>query len=192
MVRIVSLSVAALLISLAHVAPAQAATQWELDTAHTGLVFEIGHLGMSRTYGRFNTIEGDFAFSADDLAGSSFSFTVQAKSVDTGHEKRDNHLRSPDFLNVRQYPEITFKSTKIEPGDESNTFKLTGDLTLHGTTKTITVDLVKLGEGKDPWGNERIGFETEFSIKRSDYGMDKMLNAVGDEVELQLSFEGTK
>jgi polyisoprenoid-binding protein YceI len=168
------------------------AADYTLDTAHTGVYFKIQHLKFSYTFGRFDQVTGAFAFDSGDLAASKFAFTLQAHSVNTGHEKRDNHLRSPDFFNAKQFPEITFTSTKIEAADEPDHFRVTGDLTLLGHTKPITVTLHKLGEGPDGMGKERIGFDAKFTIQRSDFGMNKMLNAIGDEVTLHVSFEGIK
>ncbi|MBI1337825.1 MAG: polyisoprenoid-binding protein [Phycisphaera sp.] len=159
---------------------------YSLDTAHTAVVFKIKHMGYSHTYGRFNDIAG--SITTGDAP--SFEFTIKTASVDTHNDKRDEHLRSPDFFNVRQFPVITFKSTKATPTDTG--YDLEGDLTLMGVTKPLTVKLVKNAEGKDPWGKERDGFDTEFTIKRSDFGMDKMLENIGDDVHLYVSFEGIK
>lgn len=182
---------------------AEAATTYKLDLAHTSVVFRISHLGMSHTWGRFNEVGGDFAFESSNLAGSHLKFAVKAASIDTNNKKRDDHLRSPDYFNAGQYPLITFHSTSIAVSDTSSsdaasneatvdTYVVHGELALHGVTQPITLTLTRLGEGKDPWGNQRIGFATQFTIKRSDFGMDKMLEAVGDDVELFVSFEGTR
>ena len=166
------------------------AQQYVFDTSHTAIVFQIDHLGMSHTYGRFNEITGEFTVDSQNAAGSSFSLTIQTNSVDTGFEKRDDHLRGPDFFNAKQFPVISFKSTKVEV--DTHGYRLTGDLSLHGVTKSITFNLRKMGEGIDPWGNYRMGFSTELNIKRSDFGMDHMLEAVGDDVRLMISFEGLR
>ncbi len=172
------------------VSTASAADDYKLDESHTGIVFVIKHLNMSYTYGRFNESEGVFAIDTNDPTRSSFSFTVKTASVDTGHKKRDEHLRSPDFFNAKQFPVITFKSTAVEAVEQG--YRVAGDLTLHGVSRSLTVELEKLGEGKDPWGNDRIGFATELRIKRSDFGIDHMLSAVGDDVRILISFEGIR
>ncbi len=169
---------------------AQAADQYSVDPTHAAIVFRIDHLGMSHTYGRFNAIEGQLTLDAANPAASSVTFTVKTASIDTGLKKRDDHLRSPDFFNANQFPVITFKSTQVQAADHGYT--VTGDLALHGVTQSVTVQLKELGQGKDPWGNYRIGFATDLSIKRSGYGMDKMLNMVGDQVDLMISFEGVR
>jgi len=158
----------------------------KLDTAHTAVYFRIQHLGMSYTYGRFNDVAGEVVVGGEGHE-SSFSFTIKAASIDTHNDKRDQHLRSPDFFNAKQYPVITFKSTGAHA--HGGKLHVNGDLTLHGVTKPISTMVTKMGEGKDPWGNYRVGYASEFTIKRSDFGMNKMLEAVGDEVELMMSFE---
>ena len=162
------------------------ADSYKLDPSHAAVVFKIKHLEYSYTYGFFKEISG--RFTTGDKP--SFEFTAKTQSLDTGFAKRDEHLRSPDFLNAKQFPVITFKSTGVE--SDGDLLHLTGDLSLHGVTQSITVDLKKMGEGDDPWGNYRTGYSTQFTIKRSDFGMDKMLDMVGDEVTLMVSFEGTR
>ena len=159
---------------------------YQLDPAHTSFYFRIKHLNTSLVYGRFNDFGGGFTLGSEPT----FEFTVQTASVDTAVEKRDDHLRSPDFFNAKQYPTITFKSTEVTRTE--NGYDVTGDLTLHGETNTITVPLRQVGAGEDPWGNYRVGYATEFKIKRSDYGMKNMLDAVGDEAELLISFEAVR
>ena len=119
------------------------AANYQIDPAHSGVVFKIGHLGVSTTVGRFKEFEGQFSYDENSKSGSA-SFSIKADSVDTNHEARDKHLRSPDFLDVKQFPSLTFKSTQFDGS------VLTGDLTLHGVTKTIRFDVNKIGEGKDP------------------------------------------
>ena len=162
------------------------AQNYELDPGHTSVYFKIKHLDVSYVFGRFNDVEGQYTLGDDP----SFQFTVQTESVDTGNQKRDDHLRSPDFFNAKQFRTITFQSTSVSETDDG--YEVTGDLTLHGQTNEITVPLEKVGEGEDPWGGYRTGFATEFTIKRSDYGMDQMLEMVGDEVTLMISFEGKR
>ncbi len=162
------------------------ADKWEVDPAHSAVVFSISHLDTSNQHGRFNEIAG----SVTTGESPSVAFTVQAASVDTNNAKRDDHLRGPDFFNAKQFPTITFTSTAATANDAG--YELTGDMTLHGVTNPITVQMDKTGEGDDPWGNHRIGYETTFTISRSDFGMSNMLEMVGDEVALTVSFEGIR
>lgn len=167
-----------------------AADQYKFDPGHTAVVFKISHLGMSETYGRFNDVTGSFTLASAEDDGSGFEVAIKTASVDTGNKKRDDHLRSPDFFNANQFPVITYKTTKVQTHD--GRLNLTGDLTLHGVTKEVAISLKKHGEGKDPWGNYRAGFSAKFTIKRSDFGMAGMPDAIGDEVTLMVSFEGIR
>ena len=148
------------------------------------------HLGVTNFYGRFDELAGDVVFDKENPAKSSVNVTVQTESLDTHNPKRDQHLKSPDFFNSKQFPTITFKSNKVEASGD--TYKVSGDFTLHGVTKPITVEFKKLGEGKGMQGEARAGGETKFAIKRSDYGMTFMPNGVGDEITILLSLEGVK
>lgn len=170
---------------------AHAADTYTVDPVHTAALFKVKHVGVSYTYGRFNDISGTVAFDAANPASSKVDITIQAGSVDTHSEKRDAHLASPDFFDAKQYQALKFVSTEFKKVDDS-TFDVTGDFTLHGVTKPITIKVVKVGEGKDPWGGYRIGFESTFTIKRSDYGMIKMLEAVSDEVVVTFATEAIK
>jgi len=161
------------------------AVDYKLDTAHTSVVFAADHGGLSKTFGMFREIEGGFALGANPR----FEFTVPVKSIFTNNKKRDQHLLSPDFFNAAEHPTITFKSTRVEEAEAG--YEVTGDLTMHGVTKPVTVLFEKLGE-KEFMGAYRAGFAANFTVKRSDYGMDNMLGAVGDDVEMWFSFEGTR
>lgn len=179
----------AALLFLATLALGQApatADEWKIDTTHATIAFAVSHMNVSDQHGRFNTFDGSVT-TGDNPA---FAFTVQADSVDTNNAKRDDHLRSPDFFNTKQFPTISFTSTAVTANDAG--YELTGDLNLHGVTESITVQLNKVGEIDDPWGNHRAGFETSFTIKRSDYGMENMLEMIGDEVTLTVIFEAIR
>ena len=165
--------------------------QYAMDTAHAAVVFRITHLGFSYTYGRFNEIDGAFEVNEADHHGTSFKFSAKSASIDTNHKKRDDHLRSPDFFNARQFPTITFASTHI-PGVDNGNLNVKGDLTLLGVTKPVSFTLEKMGEGKGPHGKHRIGYSSEFKIKRSDFGMTYGEGAIGNDVELMISFEGIR
>ncbi len=123
-------------------------------------------------------------------ARSSVSIDVDAASVFTANKKRDKHLRGPDFLNVKQFPKISFRSTKVRKSGKE--LKVQGKLTLHGVTKPITVRMLLVGKGKDAWGNNRIGFEGSFVVKRSNFGIAKMKGAVGEKLHMIVAVEGIK
>jgi polyisoprenoid-binding protein YceI len=164
---------------------------WAGDTVHSFVLFKVKHMGTSWTYGRFN----DFTVSVDtDAAGSAVTaanFVVKAESIDTGAAKRDQHLRSPDFLNSKEFAEITFKSTKAKPLADGAT-ELTGDLTLHGVTKPVTVTLTKTGAGKGMKGEDLLGYETTFSVPRKDFGIATYPGAIGDDVSITVAVELAK
>jgi len=168
-----------------------AAETYKLDPAHTSIVFRVKHLGVAYVFGRFNGPTGSFVF--DESAPSKCAIEMQAetKNVDTAVEKRDTHLKSPDFFNAGEYPLVSFKSKSVKKLSE-NTYEVSGDLALLGKTRPITVKANATGAGKDPWGNFRRGFETSFSIKRSDFGMNFMMGGVSDEVNLTVSLEGIR
>jgi polyisoprenoid-binding protein YceI len=169
--------------------PARAADEYSVDASHSAVVFRISHAGLSWVYGRFNDVSGDFKIDPD--AGScAFELQIKTDSVDTGNKQRDNHLRSPDFFNVKQYPMISFKSTAVKPIEDG--YEVTGDFTLHGVTKSITFAL-KGGRTIEMMGKRRTGYSTELTLKRSEYGMeDRMPGFIGDVVHVAVSFEGVK
>jgi polyisoprenoid-binding protein YceI len=176
-------------------APVFAADTYKVDPVHASLVFRARHMNIGVVYGRFNALAGQFTLDDADPSKSSFDFEVQAGSVDTGNEKRDAHLKSPDFLNAKQYPTIRFKSTAVRKSAQANTLDVTGDLTLHGVTKSITVPVEVLGKGEFPPKTPRAAVETVFTIKMSDYdvkGIPGMPGAVGDELRLIFAAEGAK
>ena len=172
--------------------PAQAeAVGYAVDKSHSSIVFRVKHLDIGFTYGFFRDFSGSFTVDEENAAASSVELEIQLASVDTNDEKRDQLLKSPDFFGVNQYPTMTFKSTSVKKNGVDK-FDVTGDLSLHGVTKSVTVTMKKTGEGDDPWGNHRIGFEGMFKLKRSEYGMDKMLEAASDEIRIIVAVEGTK
>ena len=162
--------------------------QYVIDGSHTSAVFSIQHLGISRTYGMFRKVGGQFSLDPKNAANSSFEVTIDVESIDTNDAKRDEHLKAADFFNTKQFPDIVFKATKVELTKEE--LKLTGDFTMHGVTRKVTLPFKKGGEAVDPFGNSRIGFSGEFTLKRSDYGMKSLVGPVADEVAIEISFEG--
>ena len=171
--------------------PAFAAETYKLDPGHTSIVFRVKHLGIAYVYGRFNGPTGSFVFDESSPSKSSIEMQAEAKNVDTAVEKRDTHLRSPDFFNAGEHPLVSFKSKSVKKL-KAATYEVSGDLTLLGKTRPITVKVNATGAGKDPWGNFRRGFETSFSIKRSEFGMGFMMGGVSDEVNLTVSVEGIR
>ena len=169
---------------------------FDIDTSHSNVSFKIRHL-ISNTAGRFSDFSGSIAFDAADPARSSVSLTIKSASIDTADAKRDGHLKSPDFFDVAKYPELTFASTKISKSS-GNTYNVTGNFTMHGVTREITIPVEILGVAKDPWGNERAGFSTSFTLDRKDYGIvwNKVLDAggtlLGNEVAVSINIEAVK
>jgi polyisoprenoid-binding protein YceI len=168
---------------------ARAAESYVFDPAHTSVTFKIEHLGISWVQGRFDDLAGACTIDDDDPAKSTFSMTIKTASIDTNVADRDNHLRSPDFFDVKQFPEMVFKSTAVRKTDDG--LEVTGDFSLHGVTKSITFTLVGGQKTEFPKGTQRIGYVTAFQLKRSDFGMTKMIPDVGDEVRIFISFEAT-
>jgi polyisoprenoid-binding protein YceI len=186
-----SLFAAVVAVGLTLVAmPGRGADNYNIDAMHTSAVFKIGHLGLSWIYGRFNDVAGDFVIDAADPSKSSFTLTIKTESVDTGNAKRDGHLRSPDFFNAKEFPLITFKSTAVKAVKDG--YDVTGDLMLHGVTKSVTLSLRGGRTAEFPKGMQRTGFSTDAVLRRSEHGMDRMVGPVGEEVYISVSFEGVK
>lgn len=164
--------------------------RYQVDNSHTSVVFAISHFGLSYTYGRFNQVGGEFVWNPNAPETSRFKFLIEATSVDTNDKVRDQHLRGPEFFNVEEHPQIRFVTEKIEVKDK--TYQLKGKMTMLGVTKELTIPLRLVGTGKGPFGRERAGFFGKFVLKRSEFGMDRMASAIGDNVSVTFSFEGIK
>lgn len=158
---------------------------------HAFVNFKISHLGYSWLYGTFKDFDGSFSFDAAKPEASSVSVTLNTASVDTNHAERDKHLRSGDFLNVSKHPQATFASTSVKSTGEG-TADITGDLTLNGVTKPVVINAKFIGEGTDPWGGYRAGFEGSTTLKLTDFGITKDLGPASQTVELILSVEGIR
>lgn len=157
---------------------------------HAFIQFRIQHLGYSWIYGTFKDFDGSFSFDENNPAADKVNVTINTNSLDTNHAERDKHLRSADFLNASKYPQATFKSTSVKKdGDELD---ITGDLTLNGVTKPVTLEAKLLGQGKDPWGGYRAGFEAEGEINLKDFNITKDLGPASQKVELMISLEGVR
>ncbi len=181
----------ALGLGLAPHSPANPAeTQaFNVDSVHSSVVFRIRHFDVSYFYGRFNRVTGKVEFDAEDPVNSSFLIEIKADSVDSNSGQRDRHLKSPDFFNAREFSSIIFKSTRVSRRGD-NRLEVSGDLTMHGVTRPLSLSLDYVGP-KDARGKSLMGFETTFTIKRSDFGMSYGIeqNALGDEVKLFVSLE---
>ena len=170
-----------------------ASERYALDTkgTHAFIQFKIQHLGFSWLLGRFNTFSGEFHLDQNKIEDSKVNVTIDVASVDSNHADRDKHLRGKDFFEVDKYPKATFKSTKVEKtGDK--TAKVTGDFTLKGVTKPVTLDVSYIGGGKDPWGGYRQGFEANTELKLKDFGIDYNLGPASEKVQIYISAEGIK
>lgn len=173
------------------------ASQWKIDPSHTLVEFGVRHLMITTVKGRFGGVEGTITGDPGDWGNASVDVKIEAASIDTRNQDRDNHLRSADFFEVEKYPYITFKSTKVtQTGDD--TFDIEGELTIRDVTKPVTLNATFLGLAKDPWGNEKVGFSAKAKINRKDFGLtwNAPLEAggvlVGDEVTIQLEVQATK
>jgi polyisoprenoid-binding protein YceI len=174
------------------------ADTWQLDPAHTNVEFTVRHMMISNVKGQFQKTSGTIAVNGNDPASAKIDATIDASSVYTRVERRDADLKSPNFLDVEKYPTITFKSTKVE-ADGPNKWKVTGDLTLHGVTRPVVLEVEGSGAPiSDPMGNTRAGASATATIKRSDFGLtwNKALEAggvmVGDEVAISIDVEAIK
>ena len=172
------------------------ADTYQVDKQHTEAAFQVRHI-FTKVRGVFRDVDGTIAFDKADPTRSTVVFRLKTASVDTGVDQRDTHLRSQDFFWADRYPEITFTSRKIVAAG-ANAFEVTGDLTIRGVTRQITLPVTYLGEQKDPFGNVKAGFETAISLNRTDYGLtwNKALEAggvlVADQVDITINLEAGK
>lgn len=167
---------------------------WNIDTSHSSVSFAVRHMVFAKVRGRFASWQGALRLDTADLSKSEVEATIEAASIDTGVADRDNHLRSADFFDVEQFPELRFKSTQIEDAGK-NKLRLHGELTIHGVTKPVTLDVEYGGQAKDPWGNQRVAFAASTSIDRRDFGLgwNQVLEAggvlVGEKIEIELEVQ---
>jgi polyisoprenoid-binding protein YceI len=174
---------------------------WNLDTVHSGINFSVRHMVVSKVRGRFTKFTGNVELDESDLARSVVEATIDASSIDTGTAQRDEHLRSTDFFDVEHFPQIRFRSTAIEKvGTALGTerYRLTGELTIRDVSREIALDVEYGGRGKDPWGNERVGFTVKGALDRKDFGLkwNQALETggvlVSDRVEIELELQAVK
>jgi len=180
-------------LSLALSAAAFSAEKYVIDTKgmHAFIEFKISHLGYSWLKGRFNDFSGELTYDEKSPENSSVSVSIKTASVDSNHAERDKHLRGSDFLEVSKYPTATFKSTKVVSKGKGKA-DIVGDLTLHGVTKSVTIDAVEIGAGNDPWGGFRRGFMGSTTIALKDFGINYNLGPASETVELILNIEGIR
>lgn len=189
---LILMTIAALLLAFPGGA---SAVPWEFDPVHTGVHFKVRHLMVSQVRGDFEKVSGTVFYDEKDVTRSGANITIDASSINTRDGKRDSDLKGPDFLDVARFPTITFKTKKIRTADNGK-LQVTGDLTIHGTTREVVLDV----EGpsppiKDPWGNIRVGGTASMKINRKDFGLmyNKLLETggfvVGDEVDISIDIE---
>ena len=166
---------------------------WNIDTSHSSVHFTIRHMVISKVRGGFTRFGGTLEFDPDRPEDAKVAVKIETASIDTHEPQRDAHLRSPDFFDAEKFPALTFESTKVERAGDG--LRLTGDLTMHGVTRSIALDAEFLGAGKDPWGNQRAGFTARGKLNRKDFGLhwNQVLEAggvlVGEQVELAIDVE---
>jgi polyisoprenoid-binding protein YceI len=169
-------------------------TTWNIDATHSTIGFSIRHMVFSKVRGRFLKYTGAIQLDDGDLAKSWVEVAIDAASIDTGTAQRDNHLRSADFFDVEKFPELRFRSTRVEDVGGGR-LRVIGELTIRDTTRAVALDAEPAGRGMDPWGNERIGFVAKTSIDRKDFGLawNQLLEAggvlVGDRVDIELDVQ---
>ena len=186
-------SITAVLVAAVMMPGQVLAANYLIDTkgAHAFIQFRIQHLGYSWLSGRFNTFSGSFTYDENNPNAAKVSVDIDPASIDSNHAERDKHLRDEDFLDVKKYPKAGFVSTSFKELGNGKAV-LEGNLTLHGVTKPVTIDVEHVGHGKDPWGGYRRGFEGTTKIALADYGITYNLGPKSKEVELTLSVEGIR
>jgi polyisoprenoid-binding protein YceI len=166
---------------------------WQFDAAHSEIGFIVKHMMFAKVRGSFADWSGEFRFDPADPANTFVRATIDASTIDTGNGQRDDHLRSPDFFNVEEFPEITFESTGWTPNHDG--YDVTGNLTIRGVTKPMTLEVVNNGRATDPWGNTRMGLSVRTSVNRKEFGLNwnQALEAggvlVGDEVKVEIEVQ---
>ncbi len=171
--------------------------KWDFDLVHSSINFWVRHMMVSKVHGRFTKWTGTIEMDEAHPASSRVEVQIDASSIDTKEAQRDTHLRSQDFLDAEKHPHILFRSTGVEPSGDKR-FRLTGDLSIRGTSRPIVLDVEYAGRMKDPWGGERAGFSAHASLDRKDFGLtwNQVLEAggilVGDKVEINIEVEAVK
>ncbi len=186
--------IAALALSALFILPqsAQAANQYEFDKAHTQIMFSVSHLGFSNSHGRFTDFDGGFTFDAEKVEDSVIDVTINSGSIEMDHKGWNDHLKNADFLDIEKFPKISFQSNEIvKTADDRG--EVSGDLTILGITKPVTLEVVFNREGIHPYSKRHVaGFSATGEVKRSDFGMTYGLPGVGDMVSIKIEVEGMK
>ena len=171
---------------------------WNLDPAHSGINFSVRHMVFAKVRGRFGAFRGKVEeLDPADLTRSAVAVEIDAASIDTGVADRDNHLRSPDFLDVERFPKLRFKSTKVEKAG-GNRYRILGELTIRDVTREVVLDAEYGGQGKDPWGNQRVAFTATTVLDRGDFGLtwNQVLEAggvlVGERIDIEIEVQAVK
>ena len=170
---------------------------WNIDTVHSGINFSVRHMVVSKVRGRFAKFSGELAIDDDDLTRSSVDVAIDATSIDTGNAQRDTHLRSADFFDVEAFPELRFRSTRIEQRGDAR-YAVVGQLTIRDVTREVSLDVEYGGRARDPWGNERLGFVAKASVDRKDFGLrwNQALETggvlVADRIDIELELQGVR
>lgn len=184
------------LLTLSPIGAEAEVARWDIDPDHSTIEFRVAHMVVSKTSGRFTDYRGFVEMDAEAKTLKAIEATINAESINTNHEKRDAHLRNPDFLDVKQFPTITYKMKQYQK--QGDIYTIIGDLTLRGVTKEVTLSGTFNGVTQDPWGNTRAGFSADGQLNRKDFGMvwNKVLDSgglvVGDEVQIHLDIECIK
>ena len=171
--------------------------RWEIDSSHSSIHFSVRHLVIAKVRGQFRRWTGTVVVPDNDFGRAALDVVVDTASIDTGVADRDTHLRSADFLDVEQFPEITFRSTGVTR-TASDRLRLDGDLTIKGVTRTVVLDVEQLGTAKDPWGNERAAFSATTAVDRKEFGLtwNQVLETggvmVGDRIEIAIDIEAVR
>ncbi len=187
-----SRTLSALVVAVFLTLTAAAQDTWTIDPNHTSAQFSVRHLGVSTVRGAFTKVSGTVQYDAANPGKTSIQATIDASSVDTRVEMRDNDLRSPNFFDVAKYPTITFQSKKVAPAGAGK-LSVTGDLTIHGVTKEVVLDVDgPTAPMKDPWGNQRMGASATTKVNRLDFGVAGAKGVVGDDINITLDIEMTK
>jgi polyisoprenoid-binding protein YceI len=171
--------------------------KWAIDPAHSSVDFSVRHMMIANVKGTFQSFDAEVVADPADLTTAKIAFSVDAASIDTRNADRDNHLRSGDFFDVENNPKITFTATSISKTDDGE-YDVTGDLTIRGVTRSETFAVVYEGTGKDPWGNQKVGFSGTGAINRADYGLtwNSALETggvlVGDKIKISFEIQATQ
>jgi polyisoprenoid-binding protein YceI len=173
-------------------------TKWVIDPMHSEVQFKVKHLVISTVTGFFKSFEGSLETDGDDFEGAEISFALNIDSIDTNQSQRDEHLKSADFFNAAEYPQITFKSTSFEKTDDDDEYELTGDLTIKGVTKQVKLNAEYGGSTQDFYGNTKAGFEVTGKINRKEFGLtyDPITEAgsvvLGEDIKLSINIQFAK